>query len=84
MKAYNNWKAIRRAPVNHALTFIPKSQVSFNTSNVQNPHHIIRVPNMRFRHLSNFAFLTSIIASAMRMISNISLYKDFGMPAGKI
>ena len=85
IKQYISWYAIIRADANHLPTSMPMSQVSFNTSNVQNPHHIRRVRNMILPHRSNFESLTSIMANAIRRISNVSLYNDIGSPVwGKL
>lgn len=58
---------------------MPRSQVSFNTSRVQNTHHIIKAKNMMLATLPSLRSLASIMAMANKTISNASLGNETGM-----
>ena len=83
MKAYSNWNAMSLMPVNHALILGPKPHVSFNTSRTQNAHQPIRASIMMFAKLLKFVSFRSIIAIAIKTISNSSFTTDTGIPGNK-
>ena len=74
-----SWNDIRRAAVYHAPTSMPISQVSLRSSSVQNPHQNIREKDMMLPQRSNLASFKSIIANAIKIISNISFGNDAGI-----
>ena len=56
---------MERAVAYHDATSRPIPHVSFKTSKVIKPHHMMSVTNIRLPHLSNFASLTLIIANTI-------------------